>query len=211
MEAYASGSKQANTEDLGTLPFAYVERQVLGSLAKGGHLMPSRKALKETLEHGLEPLVLRDCSTSVRRPWSEVSFVHLVNLVWEPLCAYIESLVAGRSAQWSSALSKHVEALILEMQGLVQELDTPLIIDDWLEYVQDTLKRLVDVTMPRDVLFRSLGSIVPLTLAPTRFHALSMLRTHACSSMVVGQTLATQLSRRVRSEIAELPVTLMTQ
>ena len=34
-----------------------------------------------------------------------------------------------------------------------------------------------------------------------------MLRTHACSSKVVGHTLATQLSRRVLSEVAELPVT----
>ena len=83
-------------------------------------------------------------------------------------------------------LSKHAQVLILEMQGLVSEPDTPLIMDDCHVYVQNTLKRLGDLIVPRDVLCRSLGPIVPWTLAPTRANALSMLRKHAFLFLVVG-------------------------
>ena len=65
-------------------------------------------------------------------------------------------------------LSKHAQVLFLEVQGLVSEPDTTLIMDGWLVYVQDTIKRLVDVTVPQDVLFNALGPVVPLALAPTR-------------------------------------------
>ena len=127
------------------------------SLATPGFEVPRRTELKETLEHGLEPLVLQDASTSIRLHWLEVSLVHMINMMWEPLLRYIEALVDGRPAQWSSTLSNHAQILILEMQGRVSEPDTPLIMDDWRVYVQDTLKRLVDVTVPLDVLGRSLG------------------------------------------------------
>ena len=78
-------------------------------------------------------------------------------MMWQPLLRYIEALVVGRPSQWTSALSKHAQVLILEMQGLVPEPDTPLIMDDWPVYVHDTLNRLVDVTVPQDVLCNSLG------------------------------------------------------
>ena len=177
------------------LTLKYVQRVVLSSLANEGFDVPCQRALKETLEHGLKPIVrlAGPLQGPHHKAWTEVTFVHLVNMIWHPLLVYSKALVDGRPAPWSSTLSKHAEVLILEMQGLVSEPDTTLIMDDWLVYVQDTIKRLVDVTVPQDVLFNALGPIVPLTLAPTRANALSMLRTHACASKVVGHiSLATE-------------------
>ena len=155
----------------------YIEREVLRSLANEGFDVPGRRAVKETLEHGLKPIVRQagPVQGAVQQARTEVSFVHFVNMLWRPLLEYIEALVAGRPAPWTSKLAKHAGVLVLEMRGLVSEPDTSLIMDDWLLYVQGTIKRLVDVTVPQDVLLNVLGAIVPFTLAPARANGLSIL------------------------------------
>ena len=50
---------------------------------------------------------------------------------------------------------------------------------------------------------------MPLSLEPTRANARSILRAPKCSAKLVGPTLGTQLSRLILSEIAEVPVTLL--
>ena len=81
--------------------------------------------------------------------------------------------------------------------------------DDWLQFVQGTLKRLADVSVPLDLLREVLSPIVPLYLETTRANALSILRSSGCSSKLVGRTLATEVSRLILSEIAEVPVLLL--
>ena len=72
--------------NLGCLPFKFVDRQVRSSLAIEGFNVPSRRALKETLEHGLQPIVRLEGpnGTSGTRPF-EVSLAHLLNMFWQPL------------------------------------------------------------------------------------------------------------------------------
>ena len=82
-------------------------------------------------------------------------------------------------------------------------------IDDWVQFLQDTLKRLVDVTVPLEFLRHVLSPIVPMFLYTTRANALSILRSTDCSSKFLGRTLATQVSRQVLSEVAEVPVPLL--
>ena len=41
---------------LGCLPWDFVDRQIRSRLAIEGFDVPSRRALKETLEHGLKPI-----------------------------------------------------------------------------------------------------------------------------------------------------------
>ena len=138
----SSAGTSGTSRHLVVLSLKYVERAVLSSLAGEGFEVPRQRALKETLEHGLKP-ILRQAGPvqgAVQQARTEVTFVHFVNMVWRPLLEYIEALVAGRPAPWSSKLSKHADVLILEMQGLVSEPDTTLIMDDWLIYVQDTIK-----------------------------------------------------------------------
>ena len=177
----------------GFLFLKYVEREVLRSLANDGFEVPRQRALKETLEHGLKPIVRQagPVQGAVQQARTEVTFVHFVNMVWRPLLEYIEALVAGRPAPWTSKLAKHQDVLVLEMSGLVSEPDTTIIMDEWLLYVQGTIKSLVDVTVPEDLLLNALSPIVPFTLAPTRANALSILRAHPVASKLVGHTLAT--------------------
>ena len=68
------------------------------------------------------------------------------------------------------------------------------------------MHRLLDVTVPLEVLSRVLSPIVPLTLAPARANARLILRSPAWSSKLVGRTLGLQLSRGIMSEIGEAPV-----
>ena len=140
-----------------------------------------------------------------------MTFVHFVNLMWHPLLLHIEALLTGRPAPWTSKLAKHQDVLVLEMRGLVSEPDTTISMDEWLLYVQGTIQRLVDVTVPEDLLLNALGPIVPFSLDPTRANALSILRAHPVVSKLVCSTLATQVSRRILAEIAELPVDLLTE
>ena len=59
---------------------------------------------------------------------------------------------------------------------------------------------------PIEALSRVLSPIVHLNLAPTRANAMSILRSPAWSSKLVGRTLGLQLSRGIMSEIGEVPV-----
>ena len=195
----------------GALTLGYVKSVVRSGLEKEGFEVPRLCEFKEGLEDGLQPIV-RQATPGVHGLGMHcVSFVHFVNLLWRPMVQYLESFVAGRPAPWTSKLAKHAGVLVLEMRGLVPEPDTSLIMDDWLLYVQGTIKRLVDVTVPQDVLLNVLGAIVPCTLAPTRANGLSCLRAPSVASKLVGSTLATQVSRRILSEVSELPVDLLTE
>ena len=82
-------------------------------------------------------------------------------------------------------------------------------IDDWLEYVHNTLDKLCGVRVPRESLAQVLSAIVPVSLDPTRANAMSILRVRGCSSRLVGRTLVAQMSRLILSEIAEVPVPLL--
>ena len=99
--------------------------------------------------------------------------------------------------------------VLLEMRGLIFASEETLPIDDWLVYVQDTLRRLVEVPVPRESLGHVLSAIVPMSLDPTRANAISILRSHGCCSKLVGSTLATQASRLLLAEVAEVPVPLL--
>ena len=71
------------------------------------------------------------------------------------------------------------------------------------------MHRLLDVTVPLEVLSRVLSPIVPLTLAPTRANAMSILRSPAWSSKLVGRALGRQLPRGIMPEVGEVPVPML--
>ena len=198
----------STTAELCYLPLRFVERVVTGCLRKAAFQVPSTRQLQPVLEDNLEPLVEGTCPLS-GKPQKQCTVVHLLNMVWLPVLQYIEALLKDRTTPWTSTLAKHQELLILEMQGVVTQPDESMPIDDWMQFMQETLQRLVDVTVPLELLQEVLSAIVPLSLHATRANALSILRTPACSEQLVGRTLGTQVSRRILSEVAEVPVPLL--
>ena len=138
-----------------------------------------------------------------------VSLVHVLNLVWLPVIEHINDLSEGRPAAWTSTLTKHQDLLVAEMAGVVLEAAETMPVDEWHKHIQDLIKRLVGVTVPIELINTVLSDIVPLNLQPTRANARSVLRAPKCSAKLVGPTLGTQLSRLILSEIAEVPVALL--
>ena len=87
--------------------------------------------------------------------------------------------------------------------------EVPMSMDDWLAFLQQTVARLVDVTVPREALHAVVSAIVPQSLVPTRANAYIILRSRACTSKLMGETLGLQISRLVLAEVAEVPVALV--
>ena len=139
----------------------------------------------------------------------DVTFMHVLNLVWQPVIEHIEALIEGRPADWTSTLAKHQDLLVAEMEGVVLEATETMPVDEWHDHIRDLIQRLVSVTVPIELLQAILSDIVPLRMEPTRANARSILRAPNCSAKLVGPTLGTQLSRLILSEIAEVPVTLL--
>ena len=80
---------------------------------------------------------------------------------------YVEDL-AKHGLPWPDPLAKNLELHHLEMEGVLPEPQAHLVMDEWIVYVQQTLHRLLDVTVPLEVLSKVLSEIVPLNIAPTR-------------------------------------------
>ena len=139
----------------------------------------------------------------------EVSLVHVLNLVWLPVIEHINALSEGRPAAWTSTLAKHQDLLVAEMDGVVLGAAETMPLDEWHAHLRDLIQRLVGVTVPIELIQTIMSDIAPLNLEPTRANARSVLRAPQCSAKLVGPTLGTQLSRLILSEIAEVPVTLL--
>ena len=157
----------------------------------------------------MEQFVESTCPVTLKQG-KRVTLMHVLNMFWQPLLQYIEALANGARASWTSALAENQNLIVLEMQGIIVQPEVAMSMDDWLGFLQETMRRLVDVTVPREALHAVVSAIAPQSLDPTRANAYSILRARVCTSKLVGETLGLQVSRLVLAEIAEVPVALAT-
>ena len=75
----------------------------------------------------------------------------------------------------------------------------------WVEYIQHTLLRILEVHVPSRLILQVVAPIVPLSLQPTAASALHLLRSSLCSKLV-GPAMAAQANRKILAEISEVPV-----
>ena len=209
-EEHAREARASSTsEDISSLPFKFVDRAVRKDLTHEGLSFPSRRLLQKQLTSDLEPLQAHTRKAGGIANVQEVTLMHVLNLVWQPLIEHIDALIEGRPAAWTSTLAKHQDLLVAEMEGVVLEAAGTMPVDEWHEHIRDLIQSLVSVTVPIELIKTILCDIVPLSLEPTRANARSILRAPHCSAKLVGPTLGTQLSRLILSEVAEVPVTLL--
>jgi hypothetical protein len=167
-----------------------------------------RQTLAMTLQAGLEPLA----STTGRKALDIiplVSLVNLVNLIWQPIICHVEALADGEKPEWTIELLCNHTALLREMEGIVLSANDTIPVDDWMEFIRQTLKRLVDVEVPASLVSQTLGDLVPFQLEATPANAMHVLRS-SLAAKLVGHTLAVQLGRRILAEVTDLPVPLLT-
>ena len=99
----------------------------------------------------------------------------------------------------------HHKALVTEMEGIVPSPDETMDMNAWVEYIQHTLLRILEVHVPSRLILQVVAPIVPLSLQPTAASALHLLRSSLCSKLV-GPAMAAQANRKILAEISEVPV-----
>ena len=85
--------------------------------------------------------------------------------------------------------------------------DEPLEMDKWIEFIKDTLCRLLKVDVPSRLILQALSPMVPFHVAPTTENALRLLKSGWCCKLG-GPALAAQTNRSLLAEIADVPVQL---
>ena len=178
-----------------------VERVVVPHLQKAGFAAPVRRDVVECLEAGVGPI-------TVSQGTSECTYPHFLNLVWLPLVRHIESIGEGGAPPWTEELQMNHKALMSEMMGLVSGPSATQSIDEFVKFIQDTLKDLVAIQVPLRLIRQEASSVFPQEMEPCPANALHFLRSSLCAKLV-GPTLAKQVSLKILSEIVELPVPLM--
>ena len=74
-------------------------------------------------------------------------------------------------------------ALLAEMAGITMGADEPLHMDKWIEFIKDTLCRLLKVDVPSRLILQVMSPMVPFYVAPTPASALHLLRSGWCSKV----------------------------
>ena len=109
-----------------SLPLRYVEY----SCKKQGYCLPTRRALRSTLESGLEALPV-ETNYCGQATVTMCTLWHFANLPRQPICTFIEDLLRGMAPTWSSELDMNHKALLLEMNGTVSAPDDSLTQEEW--------------------------------------------------------------------------------
>ena len=141
--------------------------------------MPTRRALRGTLESGLEALPAEP-NCRGQATVTMCTLWHFLNLLWQPICTYIEDLLRGMAPTWSSELDMNHKALLLEMDGKVSAPDDSLTQDEWHLFIHKTLIDLVSIDVTLELIKAVLAPISPLDLECNRANAYHVLMSNAC-------------------------------
>ena len=69
----------------------------------------------------------------------QCTFEHFLNIFWHPLIQHVECLERDPDHQRKESLDLHHQALVTEMEGLVNSPDENMGMDAWVSYIQHTL------------------------------------------------------------------------
>ena len=185
----------------------FLESQILPELTKAGFATCTRRQLEAALTSGVGELPFLPLQHG-GPPALGCSFAHVVNLLWNPILQFMDSCTASRSCEWTKELAANHSAVVAEMAGNVLGADEAVDMDTWVEYMRNTLLRLLQVDVPKQNILHAMSHVVPFHVAPTPANGLHLLRSGLCSKLV-GPSLAGQVSRLILAEIAEVPVALL--
>ena len=200
--------------DRSAATFKYLGRTVRNELGVEGFEMPLHRRLKHALEEGFEPLPAVPSRTK-QKGGAEVrvcTFVHFLNMLWQPVLRYLESLLSLGKApptEWTAGLQMNYAALGVEMSPLGSFTDV-MPEDEWADFISQTLQRIVGVSVTRRHVQVTVSSFSPLLWECTRANAYHLLRSSLCTRLV-GPGMAAQVARSLLAEVSEFPVAPMSE
>ena len=201
-ETWASWVKKCPGDGF-KLTLTFVKETCLGDLKKHGLVVPSWNKAEAELTAGLEAQ-----AADPREP--RVGIGHMFNMLWQPINKHLGELAAGDDPSWTEALGRNQQILTQEMTGTVASPSEALTFDEWVEFIQKTLVRMLGVHVPEVLISSVVRSFAHFDWECTRANALLLLRSSVAKDLV-GPTMATQLGRKILAEIAEVPVTLLSE
>ena len=206
--AWVEAAEEAGSARGDSISLYYLQENLAPALAKAGLAAPSRRSLEEALASNLEPAPTQGFGHK-NKEGKAYSFAHLLNLIWLPVIEFMEQCQHQPAPQWTEQLGLHHSALVAEMEGYAPGgVDTPMGLDEWVGYMKATLLRLLEVDVSEACIRSVVLSVVPFHASPTPANALHILRSGLCRKLV-GPALATQASRLILQEVAEVPVALL--
>ena len=186
--------------------YSFMKFKLLPALKSLGYIVPSQRALESILSYGVDPLPRIESGHAGTYGQSiQCTFEHFLNILWHPLIEHVEGLGKDPDHQRRKGLDLHHKALVTEMEGIVPSPDETMDMDAWVEYIQQTLLRTLEVHVPSRLILQVVAPVVPLSLQPTAASALHLLRSSLCSKLV-GPAMAEQANRKILAEISEVPV-----
>ena len=206
--AWVEDAEKAGRARQDSISLFFLQEVVAPALAKAGLAVPSRRSLEEAIATNLEPVPTKEFG-SKSKAGKACSFAHLLNLIWLPVIEFMELCEHEPAPQWTEQLGLHHSALVAEMEGYAPDgVDTPMGLDEWVGYMKATLLRLLEVDVSEACIRSVVLSVVPFHASPTPANALHILRSGLCRKLV-GPALATQASRLILEEVAQVPVALL--
>ena len=124
---------------------------------------------------------------------------HIFNMLWQPINKYLGELAAGDDPSWTEALGRNQQILTQEMTGTVPSPSEALTFDEWAEFIQKTIVRMLGLHVPEVLISTVTRSFAHFVWECTRANALFLLRSSVAEDLV-GPTLATQLGRKILAE-----------
>ena len=197
----------------GLLSVRFLDRTIRPQVTKEGLKFPKREELYATLDTGLEPLPKTTGSSNKQWKGSSVlmcSFVHFLNLLWQPLLKFVGVLGKSADPPWTDDLKVHAETINGEIGAVVVSAGEHVTVDDWVEFIRRTLERILGIAVPTELIQAVAAPVAPVSLSCTRANALHFLRSSQCSRLV-GPAVTEQVSRKLLAEVAQLPVELLSE
>ena len=184
----------------------WMDKVAIKDLVEDGFAVPTSRDAQDAWAIGLEPLPVYGEGRGRSAPM--VNYVHLLNLVWQPVLLNFEILCKNEAPVKHNKIATNEMAVSMEMVGIVDSPEEVMPLEEWVEFLKNEILKHVGVDVLDKLILQVVSPFAPVIVPCTPANAMHLLRSSLCSKLV-GSALATKVSRRVLSEVAELPVPLV--
>ena len=119
----------------------------------------------------------------------------------------MDTVTPESAREWTQQLALNQKALLTEMVRTVMAADEAMDMDKWIQFIDETLFRLLNVHVPKRLILQVVSPMAHYHIDPTPVNALHLLRSGWCSKLV-GLALAAQANWLTLAEIADVLVQL---
>ena len=133
-------------KSLSSINRAWLDKLALHDLDQDGFAVPSARDVAKTWAVGLEALPVYEDGPGL--PAEMCTFVHFLNLVWQPVLSYFESLCKNETQKKSARVDRNETAVNMEMIGILDSPEDIILVEEWVEFIRKYILRLVAVDVP---------------------------------------------------------------